>query len=79
MRNPESLRNLARRLNERGYTLEVRGVAMPGDVVASARPDAHGARDRHHGRRTGGQSSAARSGVCRDGRDGRPARAPRRR
>ncbi|KGE10491.1 toxin [Burkholderia gladioli] len=32
MRNPESLRNLARRLNERGYTLEVRGVAMPGDV-----------------------------------------------
>ncbi|MGN4155767.1 zeta toxin family protein, partial [Burkholderia gladioli] len=32
MRNPESLRNLARRLNERGYTLEVRGVAMPADV-----------------------------------------------
>ncbi|MBU9193025.1 zeta toxin family protein [Burkholderia gladioli] len=32
MRNPESLHNLARRLNERGYTLEVRGVAMPGDV-----------------------------------------------
>ncbi|WP_186072280.1 zeta toxin family protein [Burkholderia gladioli] len=32
MRNPESLRNLARRLNERGYTLEIRGVAMPGDV-----------------------------------------------
>ncbi|RQT22099.1 zeta toxin family protein [Burkholderia contaminans] len=32
MRNPESLRNLARRLNERGYTLEVRGVAMPAEV-----------------------------------------------
>lgn len=32
MRNPENLRNLARRLGERGYTLEVRGVAMPADV-----------------------------------------------
>ncbi|MET3631963.1 zeta toxin family protein [Burkholderia sp. 572] len=32
MRNPESLRNLARRLNERGYELEVRGVAMPAEV-----------------------------------------------
>ncbi|RXV64150.1 toxin [Burkholderia stabilis] len=32
MRNPESLRNLARRLSERGYKLEVRGVAMPAEV-----------------------------------------------
>ena len=32
MRNPDSLRNLARRLKDRGYTLEVRGVAMPADV-----------------------------------------------
>ncbi|MBN3815145.1 AAA family ATPase [Paraburkholderia sp. Se-20369] len=32
MRNPESLHNLARRLKARGYTLEVRGVAMPAEV-----------------------------------------------
>ncbi len=32
MRNSESLRNLARRLNERGYTLEVRGVAIPAEI-----------------------------------------------
>ncbi|ALK35160.1 zeta toxin family protein [Burkholderia plantarii] len=32
MRNPDSIRNLARRLTERGYAVEVRGIAMPKDV-----------------------------------------------
>lgn len=32
MRSPDNLRTLVRRLKERGYSLEVRGVAMPADV-----------------------------------------------
>ncbi|WP_017924783.1 zeta toxin family protein, partial [Burkholderia glumae] len=32
MRHPESVRNLARRLVDRGYVVEVRGIAMPKEV-----------------------------------------------
>ncbi|MGS1047360.1 zeta toxin family protein [Burkholderia glumae] len=32
MRHPESVRNLARRLADRGYVVEVRGIAMPKEV-----------------------------------------------